>query len=147
MKYEIVMLEEKRVAGFCQRTGNDKEDMGNVIGGLWQKWGQVNDVQGRKNKKYIGLYTDYVGMEYDTTVGCEIDKNASIPEGMTEKIIPKGKYAKFVLKGDVVKAVQKAWGDIWNMDLERTFTADFEEYQEGEDMENMEIHIYLSIKL
>ena len=110
MKYEIVMLEEKRVVGFCQRTGNDKGDMGNVIGGLWQKWGQVNDVQGRKNKKYIGLYTDYVGMEYDTTVGCEIDKNASIPEGMTEKIIPKGKYAKFVLKGDVVKAVQKAWG-------------------------------------
>ena len=52
MKYEIVMLEEKRVVGFCQRTGNDKGDMGNVIGGLWQKWGQVNDVQGRKNKKY-----------------------------------------------------------------------------------------------
>ena len=43
MKYEIVMLKEKRVVGFCQRTGNDKEDMGNVIGGLWQKWSQVNE--------------------------------------------------------------------------------------------------------
>lgn len=146
MEYEVVMLEEKRVVGFCQRTGNQKEDMGNVIGGLWQKLGQVNDVQGRKNKKYIGLYTDYVGMEYDTTVGCEVDKNAPIPEDMTEKIIVAGKYAKFVLHGDVVKTVQKAWEDIWKMNLERTFTGDFEEYQEGEDMENMEIHIYVAIK-
>ncbi len=146
MKYEIVMLKEKRVVGFCQRTGNDKEDMGNVIGGLWQKWSQVNDVQGRKNKKYIGLYTDYVGMEYDTTVGCEVEKSTLIPEGMTEKIIPAGKYAKFVLHGDVVKTVQQAWEDIWKMNLERTFTGDFEEYQEGEDMENMEIYIYVAIK-
>lgn len=146
MEYEVVMLEEKRVVGFCQRTGNQKEDMGNIIGGLWQKLGQVNDVQGRKNKKYIGLYTNYVGMEYDTTVGCEVDKNAPTPEDMTEKIIVTGKYAKFVLHGDVVKTVQKAWEDIWKMNLERTFTGDFEEYQEGEDMENMEIHIYVAIK-
>ena len=143
MEYEVVTLEEKRVVGFCQRTGNDKEDMGNVIGGLWQKWSQVNDVQ---NKKYIGLYTDYVGMEYDTTVGCEVEKSTLIPEGMTEKIIPAGKYAKFVLHGDVVKTVQQAWEDIWKMNLERTFTGDFEEYQEGEDMENMEIYIYVAIK-
>lgn len=146
MEYEVVTLEEKRIVGFCQRTGNDKEDMGNVIGGLWQKWSQVNDVQGRKNKKYIGLYTDYVGMEYDTTVGCEVEKSTLIPEGMTEKIIPAGKYAKFVLHGDVVKTVQQAWEDIWKMNLERTFTGDFEEYQEGEDMENMEIYIYVAIK-
>lgn len=146
MEYEVVTLEEKRVVGFCQRTGNDKEDMGNVIGGLWQKWSQVNDVQGRKNKKYIGLYTDYVGMEYDTTVGCEVEKSTLIPEGMTEKIIPAGKYAKFVLHGDVVKTVQQAWEDIWKMNLERTFVCDFEEYQEGKDMENMEIYIYVAIK-
>ncbi|NDO47433.1 GyrI-like domain-containing protein [Clostridium sp. MD294] len=146
MEYEVVMLEEKRVVGFCQRTGNDKEDIGNVIGGLWKKLTQVNDIQGRKNKKYIGLYTDYIGMEYDTTIGCEVNKNAPIPKDMTEKIIPAGKYAKFVLHGDVVKTVQKAWGNIWKMNLERTFTGDFEEYQEGEDMQNMEIHIYVAIK-
>ena len=90
--------------------------------------------------------TDYVGMEYDTTVGCEVEKSTLIPEGMTEKIIPAGKYAKFVLHGDVVKTVQQAWEDIWKMNLERTFTGDFEEYQEGEDMENMEIYIYVAIK-
>ncbi len=32
------------------------------------------------------------------------------------------------------------------MNLERTFVCDFEEYQEGKDMENMEIYIYVAIK-
>ncbi len=146
MEYEVVRLEEKRVVGFCARTGNDKEEVGNVIGGLWQKLDKVASIQGRKNEKYIGLYTDYVGMEYNTTVGCEIEKDAVIPKDMIEKIIPAGKYAKFVLHGDVVKTVQKAWQEIWEMNLERTFIADFEEYQQGNDMDNMEIHVYVAIK-
>lgn len=146
MEYEVVRLEEKRVVGFCARTGNNKEEVGNVIGGLWQKLDKVASIQGRKNEKYIGLYTDYVGMEYNTIVGCEIEKDAVIPKDMIEKIIPAGKYAKFVLHGDVVKTVQKAWQEIWEMNLERTFIADFEEYQQGNDMDNMEIHVYVAIK-
>ena len=51
MKYEIEMLKEKRVAGFCQRTGNQNKDMPAVIGGLWKKWETVSELQGRKNKK------------------------------------------------------------------------------------------------
>ena len=146
MKYEIEMLKEKRVAGFCQRTGNQNEDMPAVIGGLWKKWETVSELQGRKNKKWIGMYTDYEGMEYDVTVGYEMKKDAIVPSNMTEKVIPAGKYAKFVLHGDVVKTVQQAWADIWKMNLERTFVCDFEEYQEGKDMENMEIYIYVAIK-
>ena len=84
------------------------------------------------------MYTDYEGMEYDVTVGYEIEKDAMIPSDMTEKVIPAGKYAKFVLHGDVVKTVQQAWTDIWKMNLERTFVCDFEEYQEGKDMETVE---------
>lgn len=146
MKYEIEILEEKRVAGFCKRTGNQNQDMTTVIGGLWKKWETVSELQGRKNKKWIGMYTDYEGMEYDTTVGYEIEKDTIVPNDMTEKMIPAGKYAKFVLHGDVVQTVQQAWADIWKMNLERTFICDFEEYQEGEDMKNMEIYIYVAIK-
>lgn len=146
MEYEIVRLEEKRVVGFCARTGSDKEDISNVIGGLWKKLGKITAVQGRKKETSIGLYTDYVGMEYNTMVGYEVEKDAVIPKDMTEKIIPAGKYAKFVLHGNVVKTVQKAWQEIWEMNLERTFIADFEEYQQGNDMDNMEIHIYVAIK-
>ncbi len=144
MQYEIVFLEEKVVAGFCQRTGNDKCDVTQVIGGLWQKWTEAEkEIQ---YQKCIGLYSHYEGMEYDVTVGYEIQKGEKVNENMVQKTIPKGKYAKFVLIGDVVKTVQRAWEEIWKMDLQRTFTADFEEYQPGEDMENMEIHIYVAIK-
>ena len=77
MKYEIEMLKEKRVAGFCQRTGNQNKDMPVVIGGLWKKWETVSELQGRKNEKWIGMYTDYEDMEYDVTVGYEMKKDAS----------------------------------------------------------------------
>lgn len=147
MDYEIVFLEEKTIVGFCKRTANDKSDMEQVIGSLWQQWAKAEkEVKERSNDKCIGLYSNYIGMEYDTTVGCEIKKGQAVPSNMIQKTIPKGKYAKFVLIGDVVKTVQKAWQEIWKMDLQRTFTADFEEYQQGENMEEMEIHIYVAIK-
>lgn len=142
MKYEIVTLEAKRMVGFCARTGNKEENMSGVIGGLWQQWEGMTLEEGGK---YIGLYSDYEGMTYNVTVGREVEESTPIPKGMVEKRIPQGKYAKFVIHGDVVQAVQRAWTEIWEMPLERTFTGDFEEYQEGTDLENMEIHIYVAM--
>lgn len=66
---------------------------------------------------------------------------------MDQKIIPKGKYAKFVIIGDVQKSVGEAWQKIWQMDLKRKYTGDFEEYQNNsEDMQQQEIHIYIAIE-
>ena len=59
--------------------------------------------------------------------------------------IPEGKYAKFVIRGHIVTAVQEFWQNLWKMELERSFICDFEEYQGG-DMNDMEIHIYISLK-
>lgn len=146
MEYEVVVLEEKRVIGFCERTGNEQKDMANVIGTLWKKLGEIENPKNGVYKKCVGLYTNYEGMNYDVTVGYEVEKDSQLKQGMIEKTIPAGKYAKFVLHGDVVKTVQEAWQEIWKMDLERTFVADFEEYQEGNDVNHMEIYIYVSIK-
>ena len=43
------------------------------------------------------------------------------------------------------KAVAEFWEKLWQMDLPRTFTCDFEEYQNG-NMEDAEIHIYISVQ-
>ena len=65
--------------------------------------------------------------------------------------IPKGRYAKFVIFGDPVKAVGEFWYKFWEefgkekSDI-RNYTYDFEEYIAGNDYENTEIHIYISIK-
>ena len=68
-------------------------------------------------------------------------------ENRVIKTIQEGKYAKFVITGDVQKSVGEAWDKIWNMDLKRKYTCDFEEYQNNtEDMNNQEIHIYIAIE-
>ena len=104
----------------------------------------------RVNNKCIGLYCDYQqNGDYTVLAGCEIEKSAAGKNQSTEtivKIIPKGRYAKFVVKGDVQKAVAESWGAIWNTPLERTFTGDFEEYQEDCDGKSGTIFIYIAIK-
>ena len=45
----------------------------------------------------------------------------------------------------VQKAVEAAWNEIWNMDLDRSYVADFEEYLNS-DYDNAKIDIYISLK-
>ena len=65
--------------------------------------------------------------------------------------IPEGKYAKFIVIGNPEKAVGEFWNKFWeeladDFSDNRSYTYDFEEYIAGNDYENMEIHIYISIK-
>lgn len=152
MNYEIVELNEKTVLGVTAVTNNAAPDMGAKIGGLWQKLysGTAQNMTGRINGKCIGLYCDYQqNGDYTVLAGCEIGKSAVEKNQEADtvvKIIPEGKYAKFVVKGDVQKAVAESWGAIWNTPLERTFTGDFEEYQEDCDGKSGTIFIYIAIR-
>lgn len=150
MDYEIVKLEEKIVTGVSARTNNQSPDMGRVIGGLWGRFFQEGiyaSIPNKANEKALGIYTEYAGdhtSDYTVMVACE---TTSEPEGNRYEVrrIPAGRYAKFVIHGDMVQAVAKAWGEIWQMDLPRTFACDFEEYQD-DSMKNAEIHIYVGLK-
>lgn len=148
MNYEIVTLEKKIVAGVSARTSNNSPDMYSTIGGLWQKLyrGIAQSMKNRANKKAIGLYCDYnEDGTYTVLTGCEV--TADPQDGNLDvKTIPAGRYAKFTVKGDVAKAVGDSWSEIWNTPLERTFTGDFEEYQEDCDGKSGTIFIYIAIK-
>ena len=146
MKYEVVELNEKKVVGVSAVTSNSAPDMSAVIGGLWTKLyqgGVSEKIKNRVNEYAIGLYSDYSGDNYMITVGNEV--SAVENDGLAVKIIPAGRYAKFSVHGNMVTDVVKAWGEIWNMDLGRSFTADFEEYLNS-DFENADIDIYVSLK-
>lgn len=146
MKYEIVNLKEKTLVGVSTVTGNMDADMGQKIGGLWEKLyqgGVYESIKNKVNEYAIGLYSDYEGDKYCVTAGNEVSK-AENPE-LTVKIIPAGKYAKFSVHGDMEKEVAKAWGEIWKMDLDRSFTGDFEEYLNS-DFENCDIDLYIALK-
>lgn len=146
MEYEIVNLKEKIVVGVSAVTGNDDPNMGKIIGGLWEKLyqGGVNEkIKNKVNQYAIGLYSDYEDNKYLVTVGNEVCKAQN--EGLTVKKIPGGKYAKFSIEGPMEKAVAEAWSEIWKMDLDRSYKADFEEYLNS-DFNNAKVDIYISLK-
>lgn len=151
MKYEIVQLEEKKVVGVSARTNNQDPNMIAMIGGLWGQLfsGMYDQIQNKINGKTIGLYSDYENQvygDYDITVGCEVSSLDDQSEGAIVKQIPSAKYAKFVIRGHMQQAVGQFWTELWDMDLKRTYTGDFEEYQEGGTPEDTEIHFYIAIE-
>jgi predicted transcriptional regulator YdeE len=146
MNYEIVNLEKKIVVGVSAVTSNMDPKMGEIIGGLWEKLyqGGVNEaIKNKVNDYAIGLYSDYSNEQYCVTAGNEVSKCEN--DELTVKIIPAGKYAKFSVHGHMEKAVSKAWEEIWNMDLDRSFTGDFEEYLNS-SWDNADIDIYIALK-
>ena len=146
MNYEIVELKEKIVVGVNAVTSNDDPNMGAVIGGLWNELyqgGVSSRIKNKVNEYAIGLYSDYKDDKYEVTVGNEVSKVDN--DNVTVKVIPAGRYAKFSITGHVQRAVAEAWGEIWNMNLDRSYVADFEEYLNA-DFENARIDIYISLK-
>lgn len=146
MNYEIVSLEEKIVVGVSATTGNQDPNMGKIIGGLWEKLYQGGIsalIKNKVNEYAIGLYSDYSEDQYCVTAGNEVSKveNANL----AVKTIPAGRYAKFSVQGHMEKAVVEAWGEIWQMDLDRSFTGDFEEYLNS-DFDHCNIDIYVALK-
>ena len=153
MKYEIVELQEKVVAGIEIKTTNQNGKAMKDIGVTWQKLfteGSYEIIPNKVNNKTIGLYTEYEGdytKPYIFLAGAEVSQSVKNNQEIINKVIPKGKYAKFVITGDVQNSVGQAWQEIWGMDLKRKYTCDFEEYQNNsEDMQNQEIHIYIAIE-
>lgn len=151
MNYEIVQLKEKIVVGLTARTKNSDTEMPMIIGGLWNRFyqdGVYFKIADKVNEKALGIYSDYEldeHGEYSVTVACEVRQASNIPDATVTRIIPAGKYAKFIVHGHVQKAVSDFWNEFWQMDLNRSYQYDFEEYQNS-DMENAEIHIYISLK-
>ncbi|MDD6795170.1 MAG: GyrI-like domain-containing protein [Clostridiaceae bacterium] len=150
MEYEIVELTEKYVAGVRVRTNNLAPDMGQKIGGAWSEfYSSVYDsLPNKVNGKSIGLYTNYAGdfkNDYDCVICSEIKPGTNVSKDLYTTVIPAGKYAKFIVKGDPTKDVGTFWTKLWEMDLNRTYTCDFEEYQLDGTKNNCEVHIYIAI--
>ena len=146
MNYEIVELEQKTVVGVSAITSSADPNMSAVIGGLWEKLyqGGVNAVIKNKMNEYaIGLYSDYSNDQYCVTAGNEVSKAEN--DELTVKSIPAGKDAKFDIHGHMEKVVAQAWRGIWEMDLNRSFTGDFEEYLNS-DGDNADINVYIALK-
>lgn len=141
------------IIGIAVRTTNENGQSVKDLGNLWARFMTENIADKIPNKADNTLYCIYTDYEKDFTkpytaiIGCKVENLDKIPEGLTGKRIPGAEYAKFIAKGnDMQKMVGEAWYTIWNTDLARKYTADFEVYSEKSyRTEGAEVDIYVSV--
>jgi predicted transcriptional regulator YdeE len=142
------------VIGISVRTTNEKGQSGQDIPALWNRFiseGILQQIPDKISDDIYCLYTDYEKdhtKPYTTLLGCAVSSLNNIPEGMMGKLIETAQYTKFVASGDLAQGVVfNEWLKIWSSDLDRTFTTDFEVYNEKAlHPENAEVDIYIAIQ-
>jgi len=147
-------IEQFKIIGIAIRTTNENNKAVGDISNLWNKFLSEKTIEKIPNKissEIYSVYTDYDGdytKPYTTILGCKVENLDQIPEGMVGKEFEGGKYKKIIAKGDITKGVVvQEWLKIWNSDLERTYTVDFEVYGEkAQNPENAEVEIFVAIK-
>ncbi|MDN3692637.1 GyrI-like domain-containing protein [Chryseobacterium tructae] len=149
-----VKVEPFKVIGIAVRTTNESEQAAKDIPVLWEKFIKENILDNIPNKidnTVYSIYTDYEKdhtKPYTTLLGCKVENLDHIPDGMIGKSFNGGDYVKFTTKGNLAEGlVINEWFKIWNMDLGRTFTADFEMYGEkAQNPSDAEVDILIAVK-
>lgn len=151
---EKVKIEHFKIIGISVRTTNENNQAAKDITALWGKFMGENVSEAIPNKidnTVYSIYTDYESdhtKPYTTILGCKVENLNNIPDGMIGKSFNGGNYVKLSAKGDLMKGlVFNKWLEIWEMDLGRVFTADFEIYGEkAQNPANAEIDILIAVK-
>ncbi len=148
-----VTIEPFKLIGISIRTSNENGKGAKEIAKLWGKFMSENILEKIPNKTdstVYSLYTDYEGdhtKPYTAILGCKVSTLDDIPENMIGKSFDGGNYIKISAKGDLMKGlVVNKWSEIWRMDLDRAFTADFEVFGEkAQNPSNAEIDFLIAI--
>ncbi len=143
-----------QIIGISLRTTNENGQAGRDIPQLWQRFFAENILEKIPNKSGTTIYSVYTDYEKDYTrpytviLGCRVTDSQTIPEGMVAKTIPEGNFAQFIAQGHPSSnPVFNEWVKIWNANLDRDYSADYEVYSEkAHNPENAEVDIFIAIK-
>lgn len=149
-----VTIEPFKVIGIAVRTTNQNGQSAQDIGQLWQKFmseGTSANIPNKIDQSVLSIYTNYQSDHtepYDTILGCKVSSLDNIPEGMVGQAFDGGTYGKFVSKGDLTKGVvYGTWTKIWESNIDRMFTADFEVYGEkSQNPTDAEVDVLVAIQ-
>lgn len=142
------------VIGISVRTTNENNQSSQDIPALWNRFiteGIMEQIPNKTGSSIYCIYTDYEKdhtKPYTTILGCKVSGLDNVPEGMVGKTFDEGDYTKFVAAGNIHEGIVfNEWVKIWNSDLHRAFTADFEVYGEkAQNPENAEVDIFIAVK-
>lgn len=151
---ETAKKEGFKIIGIKVRTTNENGQSAKDIGQLWEKFMAENTAEKIPNKVAASIFSVYTNFEkdhtkpYDTILGCKVSTLNEIPNGMVGQEFEGGNFTKFIAKGNLAQgAVYKTWTEIWNQDLDRTYTVDYEVYGEkAQDPTNAEVEIFVAVK-
>jgi predicted transcriptional regulator YdeE len=147
-------IQKFSVIGISVRTTNENGQSGKDIQELWNKFMSEKVFEKIPNKTDNSIYCIYTEYEkdhtkpYTTIIGCKVESHSLIPNGMVAKTIEQGNYSKHIAKGNnLQEMIVQEWMNIWNSDLKRLYTADFEVYSEkSQNLESAEVEIFVAIK-
>ncbi len=152
MEYKVVQKSPMQVMGIELRTTNENMQSAVDIAPFWGRFYRENiqsKIPNQKTGEVLGLYCEYEKdhtKPYTLLAGCEVTLVGDIPADLVVKRVPAAKYAVFEITGKFPDQLMKVWKWIWEGNLRRTYTGDFEIYQLGFDAgENTDIHLYVAI--
>jgi len=152
VKTEIIEQPEFNLTGIAIRTTNQNGQSAQDIGGLWgriMRDSLLDKIEEKISGDTYCVHTDYESDytgAYTAIIGCKVNLLADIPEGFTTITIAAGKYQVYTLAGKFPENVHEAWVEIWNSNVNRKYTADFDLYgANAKSFEETEVKIYLAI--
>ena len=146
-------LDGFNVIGISVRTTNENGKSAQDIPALWATFmgeGTLEKIPNKLSDDLYCMYTDYEQdhtRTYTTILGCRVSTLETIPEWMVGKRIESEIYTKFVAKGNLAQGVVlDTWIKIWQSDLPRSYTTDFEAYgQNAQNPEMAEVEIFIAV--
>ncbi len=146
-------MKELHIIGIAVRTSNENGQSATDIPKLWQSFISENIAEQIPNKIDSAIYCLYTAYEkdhtkpYTTILGCSVANLTDIPKNMVGKTIEEANYTKYVAKGNLAEGiVYNEWLKIWNEDISRAFTTDFEVYGEkAQNSEDAEVEIFIAL--
>lgn len=150
---KITSVNAFKVIGIAIRTTNENGQAAIDIPQLWNRFlseGLIARIPDQLSNDIYNIYTDYEldhTKPYTVLLGCKVNSLDIIPEGFTGKSFEGGNYTTFTAKGRMDDGiVYQEWLKIWNSDIPRVFTADFEVYgPKAQDPENAEVEIFIAV--
>lgn len=147
-------IQKFNVIGISVRTTNENGQSGQDIPALWNKFmteGIAEQIPNKIDNSIYCIYTEYENdhtKPYTTILGCKVENLDTIPNSMVGKTFEESTYTKYIAKGNILQGVVfNEWIKIWNSDLDRTFAADFEVYDEkAQNLEKAEVDIFIAVK-
>ena len=147
-------MESFHIIGLSVKTTNENGQSAKDIPVLWNQFMSKQIASKIPNKLEDSIYCLYTNYEedhmapYTTLLGCKVNSLADIPEGMKGMTFSSGNYQKFNTKGDLTQGlVYNEWLKIWNLELSRAYSVDFEVYDErAQNPTDAEVDIFVAVK-